>query len=146
MCAYSDAFRAMFNDGFKEKDAKEIEIRNIGFEAFKLMMEYIDTGLVVDLSIPRIVVYDLLIAADQYLLQDLKRSCENTIVQDINADKLGTLYDLSHVANAVSLRRACCLFALKKFQELNSRAWYRTLIRKMVPDIKDYFVEMLDKT
>ncbi|MCI08745.1 ARM repeat protein interacting WITH ABF2 protein, partial [Trifolium medium] len=38
LLASSDAFRAMFDGGYKEKDARDIEIPNIRWEVFELMM------------------------------------------------------------------------------------------------------------
>ncbi|CAK9147058.1 unnamed protein product [Ilex paraguariensis] len=113
LLASSDAFRAMFDGGYRtgthmnvyltnftlfceiylendlklvivvfevraEKDAKDIEIPNIKWDVFELMMRYIYTGSVaVNLDIAQ----DLLRAADQYLLEGLKRLCEYTIAK-----------------------------------------------------------------
>ncbi|CAA0815531.1 ARM REPEAT PROTEIN INTERACTING WITH ABF2 [Striga hermonthica] len=72
LLASSDAFRAMFDGGYRERDAKDIEIPNIRWDVFELMMRYIYTGFVdVNLDIAQ----DLLRAADQYLLEGLKRLC-----------------------------------------------------------------------
>nr|GMD25066.1 ARM REPEAT PROTEIN INTERACTING WITH ABF2-like [Ipomoea batatas] len=78
LLASSDAFRAMFDGGYRERDAKDIEIPNIRWDIFELMMRYIYTGTVdVNLEIAQ----ELLRAADQYLLEGLKRLCEYTIAQ-----------------------------------------------------------------
>ncbi|EEF41701.1 protein binding protein, putative [Ricinus communis] len=78
LLASSDAFRAMFDGGYKERDAKDVEIPNIRWDVFELMMRFIYTGSVdVDIEIAQ----DLLRAADQYLLEGLKRLCEYTIAQ-----------------------------------------------------------------
>ncbi|GJW95814.1 transmembrane 9 superfamily member 11-like protein [Tanacetum coccineum] len=66
----SDAFRAMFDGGYKERDAKDVQIPNIRWETFELMMRFIYTGSVeVNMGIAQ----DLLKAADQYLLDGLKQ-------------------------------------------------------------------------
>ncbi|CAF1697948.1 unnamed protein product [Brassica napus] len=41
LLASSDAFRAMFDGGYREKDARDIEIPNIKWEVFELMMRFI---------------------------------------------------------------------------------------------------------
>ncbi|KEH23765.1 ARM repeat protein interacting WITH ABF2 protein [Medicago truncatula] len=72
----SDTFRAMFDGGYREKEAKNIEIPNIKWDVFELMMRYIYTGAVdIDLDLAP----DLLKAADQYLLDGLKSLCEYAI-------------------------------------------------------------------
>ncbi|KDO74701.1 hypothetical protein CISIN_1g0049921mg, partial [Citrus sinensis] len=40
LLASSDAFRAMFDGGYREKDARDIEIPNIRWEVFELMMRF----------------------------------------------------------------------------------------------------------
>nr|GEY57753.1 hypothetical protein [Tanacetum cinerariifolium]GEY57761.1 hypothetical protein [Tanacetum cinerariifolium]GEY58157.1 hypothetical protein [Tanacetum cinerariifolium] len=64
--------------------------------------------------------HDLLKAADQYILDGLKRLYEYTIAHDIKADNLALMYDLSETYNAVSLRNACILFVLEQFDKLHS--------------------------
>ncbi|GAU14871.1 hypothetical protein TSUD_46640 [Trifolium subterraneum] len=70
LLASSDAFRAMFDGGYREKDARDIEIPNIRWEVFELMMRFIYTGSV---DVTPDIAQDLLRAADQYLLEGLKR-------------------------------------------------------------------------
>ncbi|XP_024973696.1 ARM REPEAT PROTEIN INTERACTING WITH ABF2 isoform X2 [Cynara cardunculus var. scolymus] len=140
LLASSDAFRAMFDGGYREKDAKDIEIPNIRWDVFELMMRYIYTGSVdVNLEIAQ----DLLRAADQYLLEGLKRLCEYTIAQDILVDNVSLMYDLSEAFNAVSLRNACILFVLENFDKLNTEAWYGSLIQRVLPEMRNYFVRTL---
>ncbi|KAL9993842.1 putative chromatin remodeling & transcription regulator BTB-POZ family [Helianthus debilis subsp. tardiflorus] len=142
LLASSDAFRAMFDGGYKEKDAKDIEIPNIRWDVFELMMRYIYTGSVdVNLEIAQ----DLLRAADQYLLEGLKRLCEYTIAQDIRIDNVSVMYDLSEAFNAVSLRNACILFVLENFDKLNAKSWYGELIKRILPEMRDYFVRTLGR-
>jgi hypothetical protein len=78
LLASSDAFRAMFDGGYREKEAKDIEIPNISWKVFELMMRCIYTGTV---EVTPDVAQDLLRAADQYLLEGLKRLCEYAIAQ-----------------------------------------------------------------
>ncbi|KAK6239205.1 hypothetical protein QUC31_004674 [Theobroma cacao] len=85
LLASSDTFRAMFDGGYRERDAKDVEIPNIRWHVFELMMRYIYTGSVnVEIDIAQ----DLLRAADQYLLDGLKHLCEYAISQ-LQIEKLG---------------------------------------------------------
>ncbi|KAK9067621.1 hypothetical protein SSX86_011732 [Deinandra increscens subsp. villosa] len=140
LLASSDAFRAMFNGGYREKDAKDINIPNISWETFELMMRYIYTGSV---EICSRVAHDLLKAADQYLLEGLKRLCEYTIAQDITEDNIELMYDLSEAFNAVSLRNACILFVLEHFNNLDLKPWYDSLVKRIMPEIRSCFVKRL---
>ncbi|KMT06143.1 hypothetical protein BVRB_7g163130 [Beta vulgaris subsp. vulgaris] len=142
LLASSDAFRAMFDGGYREKDAKDIEIPNIRWNVFELMMRYIYTGSVnVNLDIAQ----DLLRAADQYLLDGLKRLCEYAIAQDISVENVMLMYDLSEAYNATSLRHSCILYILEQFDGLSSKPWYPRLIQRIVPEIRAFFERVLTK-
>ncbi|GKV38512.1 hypothetical protein SLEP1_g46423 [Rubroshorea leprosula] len=121
LLASSDAFRAMFDGGYREKDARDIEIPNIRWEVFELMMRFIYTGSV-DVTLD--IAQDLLRAADQYLLEGLKRLCEYAIAQDISLENVSSMYELSEAFNAISLRHTCILFILEQFDKLNARPGY----------------------
>ncbi|CAN6811782.1 unnamed protein product [Brassica oleracea] len=139
----SDAFRAMFDGGYREKDARDIEIPNIKWEVFELMMRFIYTGSV-DITIE--ISQDLLRAADQYLLEGLKRLCEYTIAQDITLENIGSMYDLSEAFHALSLRQACILFFLGHFEKLSSMHGQNELVQRTIPEIRDYFCRALTKS
>ncbi|KAI4368329.1 hypothetical protein MLD38_016898 [Melastoma candidum] len=95
LLASSDAFNAMFDGGYREKDAREIEIPNIRWDVFELMMRSSWS-------------------ADQYLLEGLKRLCEYAM-QDVSLDNVSSMYELSEAFNAMSLRNSCILFILEHF-------------------------------
>ncbi|GKD91512.1 hypothetical protein Tco_1367019, partial [Tanacetum coccineum] len=49
-----------------------------------------------------------------------KRNTRSQWTEDIKADNLALMYDLSETYNAVSLRNACDLFVLEQFDKLHS--------------------------
>ncbi|KAL6842217.1 hypothetical protein ACP4OV_027980 [Aristida adscensionis] len=124
-----DAFRAMFDGGYREKDARDIEIPNIRWHVFELMMRFIYTGSV---QVTNEIAQDLLRAADQYLLEGLKRLCEYTIAKDVNLDNVSDMYDLSEAFHAVSLRHTCILFILEQFDKICTRPGYFFLIITLI--------------
>ncbi|KAB5537803.1 hypothetical protein DKX38_015336 [Salix brachista] len=125
-----------------EKDARDIEIPNIRWEVFELMMRFIYTGSVdVTLGISQ----DLLRAADQYLLEGLKRLCEYTIAQDITLENIASMYELSEAFHAISLRHRCILFILEQFDKLSDKPRHCQLIHRIIPEIRDYFDKALTK-
>ncbi|KAH1096295.1 hypothetical protein J1N35_013216 [Gossypium stocksii] len=140
LLASSDAFRAMFDGGYREKDARDIEIPNIRWEVFELMMRFIYTGSV-DVSLD--IAQDLLGAADQYLLEGLKRLCEYTIAQDVTLDNVSSMYELSEAFHAISLRHTCILFILEHFSQLSDRPGHLHLIQRIIPEIRNYFAKAL---
>ncbi|GMN48799.1 hypothetical protein TIFTF001_017961 [Ficus carica] len=142
LLASSDAFRAMFDGGYRERNAKDVDIPNIRWDVFELMMRFIYTGSVnVDLDSAQ----DVLRAADQYLLEGLKRLCEYTIAQDISVENVSLMYELSEAFNATSLRQACILFILDQFDKLSVRPWYARLIEQIIPEIRRSLTNALTK-
>ncbi|XP_021653165.2 ARM REPEAT PROTEIN INTERACTING WITH ABF2 isoform X2 [Hevea brasiliensis] len=142
LLASSDAFRAMFDGGYRERDAKDVEIPNIRWDVFELMMRFIYTGSVdVDIEIAQ----DLLKAADQYLLEGLKRLCECTIAQDISVENVSLMYELSEGFNARSLMEACILFIFEQFDKMSSKPWCSDLIQNILPEVQNYFIKALTK-
>lgn len=138
LLASSDAFRAMFDGGYKEKNAKDVEIPNIRWNVFELMMRFIYTGNV-DVSVD--IAQDLLRAADQYLLEGLKRLCEYSIAQIISVENIMLMYELSEAYNATTLKQSCILFILEKFDKMRNKPWFFRLIRCVLPEIRNYFTK-----
>ncbi|XP_010419869.1 PREDICTED: ARMADILLO BTB ARABIDOPSIS PROTEIN 1 [Camelina sativa] len=142
LVASSDIFRAMFDGLYKERNAPNVEIPNIRLEVFELMMRYIYTGRV---TIPKHLAKDLLVAADQYLLQGLKRQCEYTIAQEISLDKIPQMYELADTFNALALRRASTLFVLEHFTKLSTQLWFAKFVKRIVPEIRIYIIDILTR-
>ncbi|KAK2451152.1 ARM REPEAT PROTEIN INTERACTING WITH ABF2 [Trifolium repens] len=128
-------FRAMLDGGYREKEAKDIEIPNIKWNVFELMMRFMCTGTV---DVDSDVAVDLLKAADQYLLDSLKR-----ISKDISVENVSLMYAMAETSNATSLRYSCILFVLNHFDSLSSKPWYCQFIRSIVPDIHKFFSTLL---
>ncbi|XP_028785304.1 ARM REPEAT PROTEIN INTERACTING WITH ABF2-like [Neltuma alba] len=142
LLASSDAFRAMFDGGYREKDARDIEIPNIRWEVFELMMRFIYTGSV-DVTLD--IAQELLRAADQYLLEGLKRLCEYAIAQDISLETVSSMYELSEAFNAISLRDTCIVYILEQYDKLCARPGHSHLIQRIMPEIRNYFTKALTK-
>ncbi|KHG03583.1 arm repeat interacting with abf2 -like protein [Gossypium arboreum] len=142
LLASSDAFRAMFDGGYRERDAKDVEIPNIRWDVFVLMMRYIYTGSVtVEIDHAQ----ELLRAADQYLLEGLKRLCEYAIAQDISVEDVMLMYELAEAFNATTLRETCLLFILEQFERISTKPWCSRLIQRVIPDLRNFFVSALVK-
>jgi hypothetical protein len=130
----------MFDGGYREKDARDIEIPNIRWDVFELMMRFIYTGSVL---VTNDLAQDLLRAADQYLLEGLKRLCEYTIAQDVNLENVSDMYDLSEAFHAMSLRHTCVLFILEQFDKICIRPGFSQLIQRVIPELRNFFAKAL---
>lgn len=146
LLASSNAFRAMFNGGYKERDARSIEIPNIRYDVFELMMRYTYTGQV---EVPVELAQDLLKASDQYLLEGLKRLCEEAISDSISTENLHAIYELSESFNAPQLGSRCVMFILERSQEMiehHGIQRFLVLAAKMAPQLRHSLTKMLEST
>ena len=140
LLAASDAFRAMFDGGYRERDAAKIEIPNIRFAVFEAMMQCVYTG---DVTVTADIAQELLQSADQYLLEGLKRICETAIAEKLTVENLVNVYELSEAYHAPQLGNMCVLFALEKHtdviaahgQEAFTHMWQRTT---MLQQLRSY--------
>ncbi|CAI6000458.1 unnamed protein product [Closterium sp. NIES-64] len=142
LLASSDAFRAMFDGGYRqeEKEAKDIEIPNISLPVFESMMRCIYTGAV---EVRPEMAQDLLRAADQYLLETLKRLCEHAIAQDLTVENVANVYELAETYHAQSLRQMCVLFVLDHHEQMCNLPGYNALLQRMVPETREYISRVL---
>jgi len=146
LLASSNAFRAMFNGGYKERDERSISIPNIRYDVFVLMMRYTYTGQV---EVPADLAQDLLRASDQYLLEGLKGLCQETISDSISTENIFDVYELSESFNAPQLGSRCVMFILEKSQEMISHHGldsFLALATKMAPQLRDSLTKMLYST
>ena len=70
----------------KESTQSEIQVPDWSYNSYLLMMEYLYTGSIVNLS--QRVAMDLLGLADSYILDSLKFLCENTLMQNVDNDNV----------------------------------------------------------
>ncbi|CAN8299541.1 unnamed protein product [Cochlearia groenlandica] len=140
LVASSDIFRAMFDGLYKERNAQNVEIPNIKWEVFELMMRFMYTGSV---EIKKHLAQELLAAADQYLLQGLKRLCEYAIAHDICVENIRFMYKLADTFNASDLRQACTRFVLEHYTKLSSELWFPMFMKKTIPEIRSYIIDIL---
>uniref|UniRef100_A0A383W3D1 BTB domain-containing protein n=1 Tax=Tetradesmus obliquus TaxID=3088 RepID=A0A383W3D1_TETOB len=115
LLASSEAFRAMFNQGFRESEASSIDIPNISYETFTAMMRYIYVGSV---EVEQELALPLLQASDQYLLEGLKRLCEAALAQSLSVENLVDVWQASEAYSAPQLAKRCVLFALEHCTEI----------------------------
>ncbi|KAL5995955.1 hypothetical protein ACLOJK_026028 [Asimina triloba] len=124
LLASSDAFRAMFDGGYRVR--------------MSILDIFIYTGSV-DVTLD--IAQELLRAADQYLLEGLKRLCEYAIAQDISHDNVTSMYELSEAFHAMSLRHTCVLFILEQFDKMIARPGFSAVVQRIIPEIRNYFAK-----
>ncbi|GAB4819192.1 hypothetical protein N2152v2_006238 [Parachlorella kessleri] len=145
LLASSEIFQSMFDGGYREKSANSIPIPNIRYEVFEAMMHCIYTGHV---DVTAELAQELLEAADQYMLDNLKRLCEIKIAEELQPDNVSVAFDLAENFNAQELSKRCALFCLEKYKDMlelgvKSPAAYAVLLQKMAPRLKESLEEAI---
>jgi speckle-type POZ protein len=81
----SEVFAAMFKHPTKENSNNQVKIEDIEPEVFDQLLRFIYTGRVSTATMESMVA-NLFIAADKYLLGELKKECENYMLHHMSPD------------------------------------------------------------
>lgn len=90
-------FASMFSVGMRESQESVISVQDITPFTFKCLLEFIYTDQINLVQLNQDQVIDVLIAANRYGLDRLKRLCEKTLVKNIDMDNVIDLLYLSDV-------------------------------------------------
>jgi hypothetical protein len=119
LAARSDYFKAMFQEGRTvESDKDRIIISQHDPVTFKRMLDYLYSNQVDIEGAPKSEYRDLLILADKYQIEGLRKKCEELSV--ITSDNVAELLQVSVYHNATELKRKCIAFAQENKSELPS--------------------------
>lgn len=102
------------------------------------------------MDVPPELAQELLEVADQYMLETLKRLCEQAITDQLAPDNVSAAFDLAENYNAPELSKQCALFCLREHREMvkgglsgsakaapASAAAYAILLQKMAPRLRE---------
>ncbi|KAI7836949.1 hypothetical protein COHA_009198 [Chlorella ohadii] len=153
LLASSEIFKTMFDGHYREKDASTIPIPNIRWEVFEKMMHCVYTGKT---DVPPELAQELLEVADQYMLENLKHLCEQTITDQLAPDNVSAAFDLAENYNAPELSKQCALYCLREYGEMvkylsgkggssgSSPGAYAVTMQKMVPRLRDAMLDAIN--
>lgn len=86
-------------------------------------------------------------AADQYLLDKLKRSCEENIANRLDAESVLGAFELAEQYNAKFLAQRAAVRVVTQYKELlpvlGGADAYATLLSKVRPRLEEYITEYL---
>ena len=138
LTARSPVFAAMFQHRMKEKESGEVDIADVTPAVFNKMLQFIYTGLcqVGDSA------EELLIAADKYDIQDLKRQCELELRE--YALYVGTAFDLlvlSDLYDAKILRKGVVKLIKLNVAQLKKRPQWKDLEKNYEHLVREFDVE-----
>lgn len=118
----SEYFRVMLCGGMREsggvspgsESANPIELRDIQFDVFLKVLEYLYTDTVRDLSLEAAI--HLLVASEQFMLDRLKALCEDCIRREIKLSNVVSILITSHRHNAIGLKDIALDYIIRHMQ------------------------------
>ncbi|XP_043484800.1 speckle-type POZ protein-like [Leptopilina heterotoma] len=105
LASRSPVFLAMFQHQFAEQN-NNVTIVDIRFEIFEALLQYIYNCEIKDLND---IADELLIAADKYLIDELKFMCEKVLTSNMSKEKAANLLSIAAQCKCENLE-ACCRF------------------------------------
>eukprot|EP01117_Protostelium_nocturnum_P010555 TRINITY_DN3796_c0_g1_i7.p2 TRINITY_DN3796_c0_g1~~TRINITY_DN3796_c0_g1_i7.p2 ORF type:complete len:141 (+),score=33.29 TRINITY_DN3796_c0_g1_i7:586-1008(+) len=100
----SEHFCALISNSMKESFMEAIEMVDVDFQVFLLVMEFIYTDTVV--IEPEFAV-ETLIIGDRYLLHGLKDQAEKVILKEVNIENAASLLDIGKLYGSPLLALKC---------------------------------------
>ncbi|KAM4734069.1 LOW QUALITY PROTEIN: ankyrin repeat and BTB/POZ domain-containing protein 2 [Anableps anableps] len=125
----SDKFKSLLaSSGSDGSPSKEIEISDVKYHIFQMMMSYLYCGGTESLKTNVTDLLMLLSAANQFQLGSLQRHCELICSKHINLDNAVSIYKTAKANGSVDLSACCESFFLQQMPALLEKDGFRTLL------------------
>ena len=125
LSARSPVFRAMFLADMAEKNEQKVDVKDIAPEVLSEMLSFIYFG-----KIRRLDKFatDLLAAADQYHLDQLKRACEDHLCRNIDIGNCVGYMTMRDMYQADTLKKTSIQFIARNMKKvLKTKVWKESL-------------------
>jgi len=120
-CPY---FKAMFQSGLSESNAREIKINEASYEAFKIMLEFLYAG---NTNVSLDAAPEVLMLADKYVIPELKNACEYKLFKMNIQDNVFELFKLSEILSVPLIEEACLDFIISNWDLIAESTEFQSL-------------------
>ena len=134
LASRSSFFKNMFTVGMRESEESIISVQDINLPTFMKLLEFIYSDQLNDLESAEQAI-DVLVAANKYGLDRLKRLCEKFLVQLIDLENVVELLYLSDMHQAMELKRMCINFTMQYFDIVTKREDFRKLSKSILLEL-----------
>ncbi|XP_066525027.1 ankyrin repeat and BTB/POZ domain-containing protein 2 isoform X2 [Hoplias malabaricus] len=126
----SERFKSLLGSGSSSNSqhCKDIEIGDVKYNIFKVMMSYLYSGGTESLKLTVQELLELLSVASLFQLTGLQRQCEQLCAQSIDLDNAVSIYITAKVHGAAELSACCEGYFLQNMGALLERESFRGLI------------------
>ena len=134
LASRSSFFKNMFTVGMRESEESIISVQDISLPTFQKLLEFIYSDQLNDLENAEQAI-DVLVAANKYGLDRLKRLCEKFLVHMIDLENVVELLYLSDMHQAMELKRMCINFTMQYFDIVTKREDFRKLSKSILLEL-----------
>lgn len=131
LAARSEHFCAMLYGGMRESLCVKIEVKDVSYDVFLAMLEFLYTDSVSDIS-PSIAI-PLMVASEQYLLDRLKSLCQDQIRKSISVENVVSIFLAAKRHSADVLKDICLAYILEHLEAVKLERGFQEL--KQEPDL-----------
>uniref|UniRef100_A0A0G4FUT3 BTB domain-containing protein n=1 Tax=Chromera velia CCMP2878 TaxID=1169474 RepID=A0A0G4FUT3_9ALVE len=129
LCYRCDYFRRLFAGGFREAREASVEIPNCSHAVLLALLEFVYTDHV---DVPLEIAIDLLVAADRFGLERLKKLCESKILSSVNIENAAIMLQAANRHSARALKKLCFDYILRNFDAVSKTPGFSSLTRNHV--------------
>ncbi|CAN6440513.1 unnamed protein product [Victoria cruziana] len=108
LSASSPVFKSMFQHNLKENESSTVVIDDMSNESCSAFLSYIYGGMKRNEFLKHR--FQLLAAAHKYDIVDLKDSCEESLLEDINSSNVLEILNDARLFHLAKLKKACMMF------------------------------------
>jgi len=134
VCARSEYFRSMLMSGFREAEQQKIILRDIEFNVFVQLMQFLITDIV-DLE-PQ-TLFDLMCQSNLFSLKNLQHRCEKHLLGYVDLTNACLLYESSGTYNADELKQVTLDFIKKNWFEVTTTEAFQKLQSSTVKELNE---------
>jgi len=148
LAARSQYFETLLLNGMKETRQIQIEIKDVEYDVFLKIMEFLYTRYTSINSSEEAL--KVLVTADAFQMDGLKNVCEAHLGSHISSDSVQHLYDLSKKFNAFNLKNSCMAWVVDNLEILwhgeESKAFLRQFLRAetILNDLFNYIAQFFE--
>ena len=124
----------MFQVGMRESEESVITVQDISLPTFKKLLEFIYSDQLNELESADQAI-NVLVAANKYGLDRLKRLCEKYLVALIDLENVIEMLYLSDMHQAVELKRMCLNFTIQYFDIVTKRPEFKKLSKSILLEL-----------
>lgn len=127
LAARSKVFAAMFTHEMSEKLNSSFEIKDLEPKTVETMLQFIYTDKVDDLDL-KVLVHQLLAAADKYNLERLKEICSAYMQKNMTIENVSRILRVADIYSILDLKNAAVRFVVSHRREVKNRHEFKNLL------------------